>query len=284
MEEWVHIHDCEQVVHDHSDFIHSSLDKLLQPESYDIECQVEDKGHNPDECRDSCVLSSKDLIYLYAPAPLLALLGLMHSSGAHLADEREAHLGNGGVPVQPALCLHLGYDVEYGLLLVLVKLEPSCYLGVSLNHLVHCKEQRNAAPCGVVHDKERYRVNATVDSASVALLVAEVLLARRLLILCDMHCVVNQLLNTQVLGRRDRNYRDTQHLLHGVYIHRAAVCAKLVHHIKGHNHGHIQLKKLQGKEKVSLYICGIYYVYDSLGLLVQDKVLGYQFLAAVGGH
>ena len=109
-------------------------------------------------------------------------------------------------------------------------------------------------------------------STAMAFLVAEVLLPGGLLILCDMHCMVNQLLDTQVLGCRDRYDRHSQKVLHGVHIHRAAVGAELIHHIKGYNHGDIELQKLKRKEQVSFYICGIYDVYDSLGLFVQDKV------------
>ena len=109
-------------------------------------------------------------------------------------------------------------------------------------------------------------------STAVALFVAEVLLPGCLLILCDMHRMVNQLLDTQVLGSRDRYHRHSQKVLHGVHIHRSSVGAQLVHHIKGYNHGDIELQELQCQEQVSFYICGIYDVYDSLGLLVQDKV------------
>ena len=79
-------------------------------------------------------------------------------------------------------------------------------------------------------------------SAAVALLVAEVLLPWRLLIFCDMYCVINELFDTQVLCCRDWDYRDSQHLLHGIHIHRAAVGAELVHHIEGYNHWYIELQ------------------------------------------
>ena len=99
-----------------------------------------------------------------------------------------------------------------------------------------------------------------------------------------MHRMVNQLLDTQVLGCRDRYHRHSQKVLHGVHIHRSSVGAQLVHHIKGYNHGDIELQELQCQEQVSFYICGIYDVYDSLGLFVQNKVTRHQLLAAVGGH
>ena len=81
-----------------------------------------------------------------------------------------------------------------------------------------------------------------MDSTSVALFVAEILLSWSFLIFCNMYCVVNEFLDTQVLCRRDRNYRNSQQLLHGVHIHRAAVGAELVHHIKGYNHWYIKLQ------------------------------------------
>ena len=81
-----------------------------------------------------------------------------------------------------------------------------------------------------------------MDSTSVALFVAEVLLSWGFLIFCNMYCVVNEFLDTQVLCRRDRNYRDSQHLLHGINVHRAAVGTELVHHIEGYNHWYIELQ------------------------------------------
>ena len=78
----------------------------------------------------------------------------MHRCGTHLADELETHLCYGGVPVQTPLCLHLGYNVEYGLFLVLVQLKALGQIIISLYYLVHCKEQGNACSGGVVHYEE----------------------------------------------------------------------------------------------------------------------------------
>ena len=115
---------------------------------------VEDKGHDSDECGNSGKLASKNSVYLKASVPLLALFGLVHRCGTHLADELETHLRYGSVPVQTPLGLHLGYNVEYGLFLVLVQFKAHGQIIVSLYYLVHCKEQRDACPGRVVHYKE----------------------------------------------------------------------------------------------------------------------------------
>ena len=99
-----------------------------------------------------------------------------------------------------------------------------------------------------------------------------------------MDGVLHQLVHALVLGRRDGDDGDAQHLLHGVYVDKALVPDHLVHHVQGQNHGHVHLQQLHGEIQVALDVGGIHNVDDGPGLLLQHKVPGDDLLAAVGGH
>ena len=133
---------------------HALFHQVLEPGADPQKGQQEHHQHDADEHRHGGVAAREDPVDLCRADVLLALLGLVHRCGTHLADELETHLRYGSVPVQTPLGLHLGYNVEYGLFLVLVQFKAHGQIIVSLYYLVHCKEQRDACPGRVVHYKE----------------------------------------------------------------------------------------------------------------------------------
>ena len=99
-----------------------------------------------------------------------------------------------------------------------------------------------------------------------------------------MDGMIDQLMNALVFGGRDGNDRHTEQALHSVDIDAAPVLCHLIHHVQGDNHGPVHLQKLHGQIHIPLNVGGIYDIDDSPGLLIEDKIPGDKFLAAVGGH
>ena len=94
------------------------------------------------------------------------------------------------------------------------------------------KTHGDVGTLGVVFDEVHDAVEATVHGAAVVVFVAEVLAHRSLLILRDVYGVVDELIDTFVLGSRDGHHRQTEDLFHLVHQDAAAVVAHLVHHVE----------------------------------------------------
>ena len=90
-----------------------------------------------------------------------------------------------------------------------------------------------------------------------------------------------KLVNTFVFAGNNGNNRHAQKLLKFVYIYCAAVFPNLVHHIHGYNHRDIKLCKLKAKIKISLYICCIYNIYNTVWFLIYKKISCNNFLACI---
>ena len=84
-----------------------------------------------------------------------------------------------------------------------------------------------------------------------------------------MHCMADQLLDTLIFRRTDRYHRNSQDFFQFIDIDRTAVIAHLIHHIQCQYHRNSQLHKLHGQTQVSLNICGIHDIDDSVRLAVQ---------------
>ena len=124
----------------------------------------------------------------------------------------------------------------------------------------------------------------SVNRSAVIVHRAEVLPERFFLIFGYVNGVLYKLVNTLVLGSRNRNNRDSEHCLHSIYVHRAAVAGHFIHHIEGDNHRNAYFKKLHGQVKVALDIGRIHDIDDAVRLFVEDEVAGDKLLAGVGRH
>ena len=127
-------------------------------------------------------------------------------------------------------------------------------------------------------------MQTAVHCAAVVLLAAEILPQGLFLVAGDVHRVAHQLVHALALGGGDGHHRHPQHLLHAVYVHRAAVAGHLVHHVQGDDHGQPHLQQLHAQVEVAFDVGGVHNVDDGLGLLFQHKVPGYQLFAGIGGH
>ena len=121
-----------------------------------------------------------------------------------------------------------------------------------------------------VHDA----VQRPVYGSAVILCAAIILRHGFLLIIGNMQSMTNKFFNAFVFGGGNRHHRDAQQRLHGVNIYGAPVSPKLVHHIQGQHHGHIQLQQLHGQVQIPFQIGGIGNVYDAAGLFLQNELPG----------
>ena len=124
-------------------------------------------------------------------------------------------------------------------------------------------------------------VKASVYCASVFVLVAEISSARLFLILGYVQSMAYKLVDTLVLGCRNRHHRYAQHVFHFIYMYSTAVAADLVHHVQRQHYRRVQLHELHGQIKVSLDVGGIHYIDDACRLLVENELSGHDFLAGI---
>ena len=119
--------------------------------------------------------------------------------------------------------------------------------------------------------------------APVFVLITEIGSARLFLILGDMQGMPHKLVNTFVLSRRNRHYRNSQHVFHFINMYSSAVSADLIHHVQCQHHRCIQFHKLHGQIQVSFDVVCIHNVDDACRPLLKNELSGYDFLAGVRG-
>ncbi len=97
-----------------------------------------------------------------------------------------------------------------------------------------------------------------------------------------MNGVSYQLVYPLVFRSRNRNYGNSQHGLHLIYIYSASVASDFIHHVKSQDYGSVQLHQLHGQIQISFYVGGVNYIYDAVRLFSQYKFSRDDLLAAVG--
>ena len=146
------------------------------------------------------------------------------------------------------------------------------------------KTNRKVIVTGMILDQMGDSVKASVDGASVIILIAIIPAYRALLIVSHMDGMPDQLFDSFTAGCRDRNDRNSQECLQVIDPDGAPVSPHLIHHIEGDDHRYIHLQQLHGEVEISLDVGGVQNINDRFGLLVQDEVAGNQLFTAVRGH
>ena len=94
----------------------------------------------------------------------------------------------------------------------------------------------------------------------------------------------DQLVDPFVFDGGDRHDRHAQLLRQASELDGAAVGAELIHHIKRHDHGNIQLDKLHTQIEIALDICSVHDIDDAVRVLVEQKIPRDDFFARIGGE
>ena len=111
--------------------------------------------------------------------------------------------------------------------------------------------------------------------------ITEINCLRTFLIFCYMNGMLYQFINSFILCRRNRDDRDSQHILHLIDQNGTAVFPHLIHHIQRKNHRNIQFHQLHRQIQISLNIRRIYNVDDSFWMFIKHKISCYDFLAGI---
>ena len=123
-----------------------------------------------------------------------------------------------------------------------------------------------------------------VHCSPMVMAVTEVLPLRLLLIVCNMHGMIDQFVDSLIFRGRDRNDRDTELIFHLIYINISAVRMNLIHHIQRNNGRYTALKKLHRKVKIALDIRRIDDIDDPLRLFLQDEISGDKLFTRIRRH
>ena len=166
---------------------------------------------------------------------LAALPWFLDAGCCDSPDVGVAHVRDGGAAVKAAFLLHLDDDVVKELQLILVKQQLIKDQMIPAYDLACGEPHGYACLRGMVLNEVDHGMDASVHGAAVVVRTAEILFERAFLIHRYVNCMLHKLVNTLVLCRRDGDNRDTEHRLHGVDVHRAAVSCHLVHHVQCHD-------------------------------------------------
>ena len=245
----------------------------------DIEGQVEDQQHHAEEHRQGGMPPRKDAVRRQGALVLPALMALHHGVPDHALDELVAHVGQGRVPVQASLRLHLHDAVLQQLLLVLVQAQALRQGLVPLDELRRAEAGGDVEPVGVVRDEVHHGVEAAVHRG---IRPAEVRHLGQRPGPNGLHRLVDELADALVPCGGDGHHRNAERLTHLPHVDGAAVGVDLVHHVQGQDHGRPQLQELQCQVEVPLDVGGVHDVDDAVGLLVQDEIPGDDLLLGVG--
>ena len=97
-----------------------------------------------------------------------------------------------------------------------------------------------------------------------------------------MHCMVDKLVDAFVFHRRNRHHGNAKRSLELVDAHRAAVGAKLVHHVQRKHHRNIELHELQREIKIAFDIGRVNDIDNGRRLLIDEEIARDHLFARVG--
>ena len=167
---------------------------------------------------------------------------------------------------------------------VLVQVQSFENTGIAFDEFGCGKALRDTGFLCMIFNKDHDAVKASVDRTALVVFVTEIQSSGAFLVFSDMKGMVDQLMDTFILGRRDRYDRNPEFMLHLVNEDGSAVAPDFVHHVQGEYHRDIELHQLHGQIEISFDIGGIYDIDDAAGLFVQDKLAGDDLLGSIRGH
>ena len=253
-------------------------EQVAQEFADDVERQIEDQKHDPEENGDGRVFAGQDAVELAAAQMLAALArlddGLLHG----VFNKAVAHIRQRGVPVKAALLLHLHDGVLDQLQFIRVEVQLVRDLLVALDELRRGKADADAGCLREILDDMAHGVDAAVDGA----LWAEVVDGGLLPLLRSADGAFDQLLHALAVGRADGRDGHAQKLRQKRRIDRAAVSGQFVHHIERQNRRHLEREQLERQIEIAFQIGRVYDVDDAVRLLLKDKIPGHDFLGGIG--
>ena len=258
--------------------INACRQKVTQKCPEYVKGQIKHQKHHNNENRNRKVFIRQHTVDFYTPQMLLALLRLNHRCGTDLLDEIIPHVCQSGISIHAMLLLHLDDAVLNQLQFILVKAQLFGNRGISLNQLCCGKADRNTCLFRMILNLMANRMDTTMHRARGA----KIINLRILPVPCNMERRLQQLLNSFIFNRTDGNNGNPQLLTHAADIHCAAIIAHFIHHIQRQNHGDVHLNQLQGQIKISLDIGCIYDIDNAIGLFIQNKISGNDFLTGIG--
>ena len=248
--------------------------------SDNTECQPENCEHNEQKHRDRKIFVRQHIVDLHAPDMLFALLALLDRLTAHLLDKCIAHIRERRVPVKPAVLLHLGNTVFHHIKLIIGQFQASDNVRIVLHDLRRGEPRRHPDIYRMILHLMRDCMNTAVHRT----LFAEIHDFRQYLLLRDGNDRLNKILDSLILCRADRDDRDSKFLRHLFVVDCSSVAAYLVHHIECKHHWNVHLKKLQGQIQISLYVCRIHNIDNSVGFFFENKIPCDDLLICVGSN
>ena len=254
---------------------------LLQPTADDVEREQKHREHDGDEAGYGRPLAGEDAVDARGLLVLPALAGLHDAGVAYVKDEREAHVGDGGARVEPALVLHLADDALDRLLLGVAQGELGRDGLVPLDELARRESHRELGSLRPLQDDVSDRLVAAAQAVVVLAGQVDYRLGRPLLVAGHVQGVAGDFLHALAGRRAYGDYRHAEHPFHAVDVNRAAVARELVHHVQRHHHGHAHLEALHGQVQVALDVGGVHDVDDAPRMLVHHEVAAHQLLARV---
>ena len=271
-------------IHQSGQGIDALLQSVLQGSADQIKCEPEHHAHDQNEDGDGGPFSCEDPVDPFAAQAFPALCRLMNIGLAHLVDEGETHVRNGGASVQSPFLFHLENDMLQSLRLIFVQTQLFQDALIPLDHLACSKAKGQICSLRMILDQVHGGVKSPVHRTLMVVLVTEILPERLFLKMCHVERMLDQLADTAPFGSGNGDDRNTELGLQSIDVDGPAVCGHLIHHVQCNDHGDVHFQKLHGKIQVPFDIGGIHDVDDGLRLFPKDKITGYQFFRTIGRH
>ena len=257
------------------------LKNILQKCTDHAESQKENKSHDSDKARNCRILSCQNAVDLHTPQVFFAFFWLYDCFITDFLNEIKTHMGNSRCTVKPTLFFHLFNDMLQCLFFILVQFQTFHNQRITFGKLRCCKTYRNPGCLRMILNQMHDCMKAPMYRTTVFIYITEINWLRTFLIFCHMNGMLYQFINSFILCRRNRDDRDSQHILHLIDQNGTAVFPHLIHHIQRKNHRNIQFHQLHRQIQISLNIRRIYNVDDSFWMFIKHKISCYDFLAGI---
>ncbi len=195
---------------------------------------------------------------------LPALLTVNDRLIADLFDKRITHICKRRMTVHMVVCFHLFNAVLHHIIFIVAQCQAADNGFVALHNLRRRKAGRHSDILRMIF----YLMGNGMDTAMYGAFFTEIFYFGLDVLLCRPDHICNQLFNSFVFCRADRNHRDPKSLRHQRNLDRSAVLTHFIHHIQRQNHRNVHFHKLQRQIEVSFDIGCVHNIDDPVRFFV----------------
>ena len=196
----IHTSSRHPMINDISERCDSHVQNILEKRTDHTECQEKHQTHNTDKTWNSRVFSREDLIDLHTAKMFFTFFWFHNRFITDFFNKIKTHMCDCCCSVQTTFVFHLFNNMLQHFFLVLIQIQTVHDQLITFRKFCCCKANRDSCCFGMVFDQMHDCMEASMYCSAIFISIAKIDDLWFFLIFCHMKCMLNQLINSLILG------------------------------------------------------------------------------------